>query len=242
MDRVRIGVVGCGAIAQVHHLPNLADLAELFDVTMVCDISPKTAEYAANRWHVPDFVTDYRELIASDVDAVLHCARGAKTQEAVTILEAGKHLFIEKPMCASLQEADEIISARQRSGKVGQVGYMKVYDPAFEYAKREVDEMDDIQFVQVNHLHCDNALHTGQLHVELFDDAPGDFLALQDVAMKAARKQAIGDVAPPCREGFSQAVRKHDPRYLWDARFARATNESFEYRDLERRTSCYSHC
>jgi predicted dehydrogenase len=95
MGRIKIGVVGCGAIAQVHHLPNLAMLQELFEVTVVCDISPSLAAAVATRFHVPDHVTDYCELLAADVDAVLLCHGDPKTEAALATLEAGKHLFIE---------------------------------------------------------------------------------------------------------------------------------------------------
>lgn len=202
MERIKVGVIGCGAIAQVHHMPSLFELQEMFEVPVICDISAKTAEYVANRYNVPRYVTDYRELLASDIDAVLHCSGGPKTEHATAAFEAGKHLFIEKPMCSSLQEADAIIAAKQRAGKVGQVGYMKVYDPAYEYAKAKVDEMDNIQFVQVNHLHPDNSLHVGQFHVERFDDVSPDFLAAQREVSDAARREAIGDVPPHVARAF----------------------------------------
>ncbi len=194
MDRVKIGVIGCGAIAQVHHMPSLFELQDMFDVRVVCDISARTAQYVADRYNVPKFVTDYRELLACDIDAVLHCAGGAKTEPVVASFDAGKHLFVEKPLCSSLQEADAIIAAQKGAGTVGQVGYMKVYDPAYEYAKREVDVMHNVQFVQVNHLHPDNSLHVGQFHVERFGDAPQDLLRAQNEILDAARKEAIGEV------------------------------------------------
>ena len=50
MKRVKIGVVGCGAIAQVHHLPNLTALHEQFEVAVVCDVSPRAAADAASRF------------------------------------------------------------------------------------------------------------------------------------------------------------------------------------------------
>jgi predicted dehydrogenase len=194
MARLKIGVVGCGAIAQVHHLPNLAELPELFEVTAVCDVSARAAEYVARRYHVPRWVDDYRELLAMDIDVALLCQSDPKTQVAVAALEAGKHLLVEKPMCFSLQEADRIIAARQRSGKVGMVGYMKVYDPAYEYARREVDAMNSIWFVQVNHLHPDNRLHVGQFRVERFDDVPAEAGEALQTARQAAYRQAIGAV------------------------------------------------
>ena len=48
MSTVRIGVVGCGAIAQVQHLPNLLELDDEFEVPIVCDVSPGQAEYVAH--------------------------------------------------------------------------------------------------------------------------------------------------------------------------------------------------
>jgi len=194
MKRVKIGVVGCGAIAQVHHLPNLMELQDLFEVTIVCDISAAAAAHVAERFHVPEYVTDYRALLDSEVEAVLLCQSDPKTAVAVATFEAGKHLFIEKPMCFSLQEADAIIAANQQAGTVGQVGYMKVYDPAYELAKQEVASMETIRFVQVNHLHPDNALHTRQFHVERFDDIPAEAMAATRAAREAARAEAIGQV------------------------------------------------
>ena len=203
MERIKIGVIGCGAIAQIQHMPNLAELHEQFEVTIVCDISAATAEYVARRFHVPRFVTDYRVLLESDIDAALHCASGYKTEIAIAAFEAGKHLFIEKPLCDSLQEVDAIIAAGRRSGKVGQVGYMKVYDPAFEYAKAEVDEMRDIRFIQVNHLHPNNELHLRQFRIQRFDDIPKDPIRTRQAAKYATRKDTIGDVPQHVSRAFN---------------------------------------
>ena len=194
MQPIRIGVVGCGAIAQVHHMPNLHDLPEHFTVTAVCDVSAGAAAYVAQKYNVPQHFTDYRDLLATDVEAVLLCQSDPKTGVAVAALDAGKHLFIEKPMCYSLGEADAIIAARQRSGKVGQVGYMKVYDPAYEYAKSEVDTMKNIRFVQVNHLHPNNDLHMRQFDIRRYNDIPAAEMDAVRAARLAARREAIGDV------------------------------------------------
>lgn len=202
MTPVRIGVVGCGAIAQVQHLPNLAGLREEFDVTMVCDRSPGLAEAVAEAFHVPGCVTDYRELLASDVEAVMLCHTDPKTEVAVAAFEAGRHVFIEKPMCFSLKEADAIIGAARQSGKVGQVGYMKVYDPAYELAKAEVGRMAGVRFVQVNHLHPNNALHLRQFRLLRFDDLPASAAGEARVARQAALRDAVGDVSGPVERAF----------------------------------------
>lgn len=202
MTPVKMGIVGCGAIAQVHHMPNITELPDLFDVTAVCDVSAGAAAYVADKYHVPQHFTDYRDLLAADVDAVLLCQSDPKTQVAVDAFNAGKHVFIEKPMCFSLQETDAIIAAHKAAGTVGQVGYMKVYDPAYEYALREVQEMDNIRFIQVNHLHPNNDLHVRQFDVRRFDDIPADVIAATQSARQAARQEAIGDVPPHVEKAF----------------------------------------
>lgn len=194
MAPVKLGIVGCGAIAQVHHMPNLVELPDLFQVTAVCDVSAGAAEYVAGKYHVPHHFIDYRDLLAADVEAVLLCQSDPKTQVAVDAFDAGKHVFIEKPMCFSGQEADAIIEAQKSAGTVGQVGYMKVYDPAYEYALREVQKMDDIRFIQVNHLHPNNDLHVRQFDVRRFDDIPQSVIAATNTARTRARQEAIGDV------------------------------------------------
>ncbi|MPY90226.1 MAG: hypothetical protein GEU99_20165 [Luteitalea sp.] len=194
MGIVKMGVIGCGAIAQVHHIPNLSALPDLFEVTAVCDVSRGTAEYMAKKCHVPQAFTDYRELLAADVDAVLLCQSDPKTQVAVDAFGAGKHVFIEKPMCFSWQEVDRIIAAHEQAGTVGQVGYMKVFDPAYEVALREVQAMGEIRFVQVNHLHPDNGLHLRHFDVRKCDDVPQEAVTALQTAQRTADLEAIGDV------------------------------------------------
>ena len=199
MNRVKIGVIGCGAVAQVQHLPNLKHLHREYEVMVVCDLSHKAA---AKRFQIPHFVTDYKLLLKSDVDAVLLCHGDPKTEVALAAFEAGKHVFIEKPICFSLQEIDLMIAAQQKAGTVGQTGYMKVHDPAFQLAKREVDSMDNFRFVQINHLHPNNRLHLSQFDVERFNDVPPDAFAPVHAARKKARTDAIGEISQEVERAF----------------------------------------
>ena len=195
--------MGCGAIAQVHHLPNLAALDEQFEVGAVCDVSARAAADAARRFHVPRHVTDWRDLLAADLDAVLLCHTDPKTEAAIATLQAGKHLFIEKPVCFSLAEIDAMIDAQRAAGTVAQAGYMKVYDPAFELARHAVADIDQIRFVQVNHLHPDNAHHLRQFDVRRFDDLPVEVVERTQAARGAAVREAIGDASPAVQRAFS---------------------------------------
>ncbi|MBT3603273.1 MAG: Gfo/Idh/MocA family oxidoreductase [Candidatus Latescibacteria bacterium] len=202
MPRVKIGLIGCGAIAQVQHMPNLMELQDLFDVTTVCDISQGAAQYVAKRFHVPNWTTDYRALLDGDVDAVLHCAGGYKPDAAVAVFEAGKHLFLEKPVCASLKDIDRMIVAQDVAGKVGQTGYMKIFDPAFRVAEKEAETIGQVQFAQVNHLHPNNALHLAQFDVRHFNDVPKDVIAHEQKLHEQAVLDAIGEVDPASVRAF----------------------------------------
>jgi len=202
MARVRLGVVGCGAIAQIQHLPNLATLQEEFEVVAVCDRSPALARAVAEEFYVLHHFSDYRDLLAADVDAVLLCHADPKTEVAIAAFQAGKHTFIEKPLCYSLKEADAIIDAARSSGKAGLMGYMKVYDPAFELARREVEEMENIRFVQIDHFHTDNAHHLAQFRLQRFDDVPERAIEETRKARQAAARQAIGPAPPAVETAF----------------------------------------
>ncbi|MCC7263506.1 MAG: Gfo/Idh/MocA family oxidoreductase [Candidatus Latescibacteria bacterium] len=202
MKPIRLGVVGCGAIAQVQHLPNLAEMQEEFEVAMVCDQSAQLARAVARRFHLPRHTSDYRRLLEADLDAVLLCHSDPKTEIAVAAFEAGKHVFIEKPVCFSLEDADAMIGAAQMAGKVAQAGYMKVYDPAFERAKREVDNLKEIRFAQVNHLHTDNSHHLKQFRLLRFDDIPAEAGAALQAARQVSLRQALGQVSPQAERAF----------------------------------------
>jgi len=202
MSRIKIGVIGGGAIAQVHHLPFLKELAEEFDVRVVCDISEKLGEYDAQLFQIPAHVTDYRKVLDMDVDAVLLCQTDPKTDVAIAALRAGKHVFIEKPICFSLREVDSIIGAARRSGKIAQAGYVKLFEPAFEAAQREVKSIPDPRFVQINHLHSGNVLHVRQFRTRKFDDIPQRAKDEIQKARKAAINEAIGEVPPIAERAF----------------------------------------
>ena len=202
MTRVKIGVIGCGAIAQVHHMPNLFELQDLFEVTCVCDVSAGAAQYVAGRFNVPKHVTDYRDLLAADVDAVLLCQSDPKTEIAIDSFRAGKHAFVEKPVCFSLEEMAAMTAACEQSGKVGQSGYMKLFDPGYEAGRREIAAMENIQFVQVNHLHPNNSLHVRQFKVESFGDIPQSAVEARNAARAASLKEAVGDVPDHVARAF----------------------------------------
>ena len=130
---VRVGVVGGGLIAQAEHLPYLSSLRDRFTLTALAEPSRKVREALGARYGIADLHADYRSLLDAGLDAVVICSpAGTHAEVVLAALDAGLHVFVEKPMCITLADADAIVSARDRTRNVVQVGTMKRYDPAVE--------------------------------------------------------------------------------------------------------------
>jgi predicted dehydrogenase len=132
--RTRVGVIGCGLVAQVMHLPYLAELSSDFEVASLCDLSRTALEAAGSRFPAARRFTDWNQLLAEtgSLDALLVLTPGSHAPIAVAAAEAGLHVFVEKPMCLSVDEGLGMIEAAERAGVCLMVGYMKRYDPAYE--------------------------------------------------------------------------------------------------------------
>ncbi len=174
MARLKVGVIGCGAIAQIQHLPHLRELDDQFAIGGLADLSPRLLEAVGEDYGVPRErrFLDYRELVRSDIDAVIVCPSGSHAPPSIAAAEAGKHVLVEKPMCTTVAEAEAMVAAAERAGVVLMVAYMKRHEPAYQFARARVRAMADVRFVQVNHLHPDNSLHTAEFKVRRFDDIP----------------------------------------------------------------------
>ena len=199
MARLKVGVIGCGAIAQVQHLPHLRELDADFAIGGLCDLSPRLLEAVGTEYAVPPErrFTDYRELVRSDVDAVIVCPSSSHAPPSIAAVEAGKHVLVEKPMCTTVAEAEAMVAAADRAGVLLQVAYMKRYDPAYRYAQARAAEMADLRFVQVNHLHPDNATHLREFKILRFDDLPPDLRERSRAEGRRAVAEALGMARVP---------------------------------------------
>jgi len=159
-DPLRVAVVGCGGIAQMMHLPTLAERPDLFQVAALADVNPATLQAVGRRYGVETLATDHRELVARpDVDAVLILASGSHRDAALAALAAGKHVFVEKPLGFSVEETEEIAEAARRARGFLMVGYHKRFDPAYVRARDEVRGLRDLRFVEVTVLHPDDGAY-----------------------------------------------------------------------------------
>jgi predicted dehydrogenase len=131
-ERIRVGVLGCGLIAQVMHLNYLNELSDEFELVAVCDLSAELATGCARRFGAGAAHTRWQELLREPLDAVLVLTSGDHAPVAIAAAQAGKHVFVEKPMALCSEHAARMLDAAERAGVRLMVGTMKRYDPAYE--------------------------------------------------------------------------------------------------------------
>ena len=112
--RLRTGVIGTGIIAQLMHLPYLAELAGLFEIAAVCDLAAANAQACAGRYGARTACSDWRDLISQPLDAVLVVTSGSHAPMAIAAAQAGLLVLVEKPMCFSAAGGHEMIEAAER--------------------------------------------------------------------------------------------------------------------------------
>ena len=145
MDKVRIGIIGCGGIANNKHMPSLAKLPHV-EMVAFCDIIEERAQKAAKDFGTPDakVYVDYKELLArKDID-VVHVLTPNKQHSFITVdaLESGKHVMCEKPMAINSAEAKKMLDAAKRTGKKLTIGYQSRYKPESMYLKKCIENGD----------------------------------------------------------------------------------------------------
>ena len=147
---VRVGVVGGGLVAQAMHLPYLAEKRDRFALAALAEPSATVREALGARYGIPGLHEDYRGLLG-EVDALVVCSpAGTHAEIVLAALDAGVHVFVEKPMSITLRDADAIVAARDRARRVVQVGTMKRYDPAYERMLAELpDSPETLRYVSV---------------------------------------------------------------------------------------------
>jgi predicted dehydrogenase len=210
-----LGIIGCGAIAQISHIPCALEYGEKFRLLAVSEVAPGVLQTVAEHYRIPGAYPDYRDLLARrDIEAVIICHSGSHHDSILAALEAGKHVFTEKPVAWNLREVEEVAARAKASDRILQVGYHKLYDPAFAYAKKEVQDMPDLALCRITMLHPANELGLSPHRIRRGDGViaeghvdPGSWEA--QVSMQREGLSG-GALAPLVDEALGS--RKTDPR------------------------------
>ena len=128
-SKVGIGVIGCGRLARSTHLPRLTQMDNV-TVLGAMDIVEEHAREAAERYDIGMWTTDMDELLANDdINAVLVSSwTHAHAEGTIRAAQAGKHVFCEKPIAPTVEQADAMISACEEAGVKLMIGFVRRFD------------------------------------------------------------------------------------------------------------------
>jgi len=130
----RFGVVGGGAVAEVHHLPTLAAFPGV-ETTALAELNPERRSRLCQQFGIPIGVANYRELAGSIDAAIVAVPHKFHAPVAVDLLRSGVHVLVEKPMALSTVECDAMIAAAESSGATLAVGLMRRFSPVLAFAR-----------------------------------------------------------------------------------------------------------
>lgn len=198
MAKIRVGLIGLGEVAQLMHLPLLAD-DQRFEIAAVTDVSPSLVAHVAERYGVKTRHPTAEALIADPgVDAVfiltpdhLHAPLLEKS------IRAGKHVFIEKPAALTAAELRPLLELEKRNTKTVFVGYMRRFAPAFTALKERLPPREEIRHVRIRDLIRESQFFVDQSR-NIFrpDDVPAAVIADGRTKTQALLKSVMGEAEP----------------------------------------------
>ena len=138
---LKVGVLGCGIICQAAHLIG-SSKARNIHLQAICDVAEDLLHKMAAIYEPDSIYTEYGRMLADpEVEAVII---GVGDQFhvpcAMQAVEAGKHVFLEKPMGVSIEECEQLKMMAEEKGIMLQIGHMKRYDEGLQYAKKFKEE------------------------------------------------------------------------------------------------------
>ena len=151
MEKIRLGIVGCGGMGKGSHITSFKKLnGVICDISAVCDIIPERAEQAAKLIGAPFHTTDYKEL-PEHLDPVLIALPHELHFEAgMYFISQHKHVLMEKPLCINENECIKLINAAEKENITLMCGYPVRYWPAIQMMKKFVDEKTYGDVVQMS--------------------------------------------------------------------------------------------
>jgi len=142
VQKVKIGIVGLGRLGR-KHAENIAFRTPKAELTAICSILKEEVDEVKKNWGIPHGYTSYEEMLKNkELDAIFIASpSGEHCHQIAEALEAGYHVFSEKPLGVSLSECKSAETAVEKhQDKVFMLGFMRRYDPSYAYAKRKIEE------------------------------------------------------------------------------------------------------
>jgi len=139
MERVRIGIIGVGQIGK-HHVRSYAKIPQA-EIAAICDIDVPEGKRVQAEFKIPDFYTNFREMLKRDdiqaIDVCLH--NNYHAPASIAALEAGKHVYCEKPMAGTYFDAKAMLDAAKRCGRKIQIQLSTLFSKETKAARRLIE-------------------------------------------------------------------------------------------------------
>ena len=216
-DKLRIGIIGTGWIAESH----IESYKRMKDVKVVAmaDLIPGKAEKFAARYGIENckFYPDHKSMLDSEkLDAVSVCTYNTQHAPcAIYALEKGVNVLLEKPMCVTTEEAVEIMRAEKKSGKVLSIGFQPRLDENMQMIKKIVESgvLGKIYYIQTG-----GGRRRGiptPFGTSFIEDETAGIGALADIGCYSLDMvlNAIGYPKPLTVSGYKSAFFGTDPNY-----------------------------
>ena len=139
--KVRVGMIGCGQIAQ-HHMRTYAQMSENVQLVACCDLDKAAAKKSSAEFKIPNVYTDFRKMLKrDDLDAIDVCLHNNfHAPVSIAAMEAAKHVFCEKPLAGSYADALSMVETSERLGVMLSMQLSSLFAPETVAARRLVEE------------------------------------------------------------------------------------------------------
>lgn len=138
-NRLSIGIIGCGAVSELYHIP-IASASEKVHITMLVDKKHKRAEALASKYGITKTTEDYKEVMGEVDTAILALPHHLHAPVAIDLLNHGIHVLVEKPMALSTTECEAMISAANQSSAILAVGLVRRFLYAHQFAQKLISD------------------------------------------------------------------------------------------------------
>lgn len=152
---LKVGIIGCGGIANGKHLPALAEVKEV-EIVAFCDLIAERAEEAKMHYGTltAKTFTDYQEMLKEvELDVVHVCTpNNSHAELSIAAMEADCHVMCEKPMAKTAEQARSMIEAAKKTGKKLTIGYQNRFrkDSTYLHEICQEGELGDIYFAKAH--------------------------------------------------------------------------------------------
>jgi predicted dehydrogenase len=154
MERIKVGIIGTGGIAQTVHIPNFKKV-ENVEVSAIADINKEKIQYVAKKFGIKQTFTEWEKLMDSDIDAVVICSPNAfHAEQSIKAMEKGKHVLCEKPVCLTAREVKSVFSVSEKTGKKFMAAFPRRFSGEAKVLKPMIDNGDfgEIYYIKAGYL------------------------------------------------------------------------------------------